>query len=140
MKRILASWLIAILWCGVAHSQTLHLKTRQRVETPKGSGKYEVVEKTVEWEAKKTAIVICDMWDQHWCKGATERVGEMAPAMNEVVRVARKRGAFIVHAPSETMEFYKDTSQRKRAQEAPATTPPVKIGRASCRERVWIPV
>ncbi len=77
-------------------------------------------ERKVEWAPEKTAIIICDMWDKHWCDGATRRVGEMAPVMNRVIQAARKRGVFIIHAPSETMEFYKDTSQRRRAKEAPA--------------------
>jgi hypothetical protein len=23
---------------------------------------------------EKTAVLICDMWDKHWCRGATVRV------------------------------------------------------------------
>lgn len=64
------------------------------------------------------------MWDRHWCAGATGRVEEMAPVMNEVVRVAREQGVFIIHAPSDTMEFYRDTPQRRRAREAPAVPLP----------------
>src|SRR5207245_1080306 len=56
--------------------------------------------------------------------GATQRVGEMAPVMNEVIRAARARGVLIIHAPSETMSFYQDTPQRKRAQAAPAAKLP----------------
>ncbi len=44
----------------------------------------------------------------------------MAPKLNRVVAAARERGVLIVHAPSSCMEFYKDTPQRKRAQDAPA--------------------
>ena len=36
-------------------------------------------EGTVTWEASRTAVVVCDMWDQHHCPDATVRVGEMAP-------------------------------------------------------------
>jgi nicotinamidase-related amidase len=68
------------------------------------------------------------MWDQHWCKGASARVAEMAPTMNRVVSEARRRGVLVVHAPSETMDFYKDTPQRKRAQLAPPVKPPASIG------------
>jgi len=114
---------------GLAQAEdTLKFTTRSRIETTKGSGEYQAVEKPVEWDPKKTAIIICDMWDKHWCKGATERVAEMAPVMNRVVNEARRRGVLIVHAPSETMDFYKDTPQRKRAQQAPGATPPSPIG------------
>jgi nicotinamidase-related amidase len=85
--------------------------------------------KKQEWAAKKTAVVICDMWDKHWCAGATGRVGEMAPRMNAVVAELRKRGALIIHCPSDTMGFYKDTPQRKLAQDAPRVETKVALER-----------
>lgn len=96
------------------------LHARKRVETKPGSGRHHVITETVEWDPRKTAVVICDMWDKHWCAGATKRVGEMAPRMNEVVVKARKRGMLIIHCPSDTLDFYKDTPARLLAQEAPA--------------------
>jgi type 1 glutamine amidotransferase/nicotinamidase-related amidase len=77
------------------------------------------VQKKLEWVPEQTAIIICDMWNQHWCKGATSRVGELAPRMNEVVRKARDRGILIVHAPSGTVNFYENHPARMRAQNAP---------------------
>jgi nicotinamidase-related amidase len=59
------------------------------------------------------------MWDKHWCKGASARVAEMAPRMNEVIAQLRKKGVLIIHCPSETMKFYADTPGRKIAQAAP---------------------
>jgi nicotinamidase-related amidase len=59
------------------------------------------------------------MWDKHWCKGATARVAEMAPRMNQTVNELRKRGVLIIHCPSETMKFYEGTAGRKLAQSAP---------------------
>jgi hypothetical protein len=64
------------------------------------------------------------MWDRHWCRGAAERVAEMAPAMNRTLHAARDKGALIIHAPSETVDFYRDTPAYRRAAEAPAATPP----------------
>ena len=96
---------------------TLH--ARRQVETKTGTGRYHAVTETVEWDARKTAVVICDMWDKHWCAGATKRVGEMAPRMNEVVAKARAMGMLIIHCPSDTLDYYKDTPQRKLAQSAP---------------------
>src|SRR6516165_5044172 len=100
----------------------LRLTLRSRT---KGDGdKYTVVEKKATWDPKKTALIICDMWDDHWCKSAARRVGEMAGPLNEVVKTARARGVFIIHAPSSVTDFYKDTPQRKLAREAPfAKTP-----------------
>jgi hypothetical protein len=39
--------------------------------------------------------------------------------MNEVIKAARAKGVFIIHCPSDTMDFYKDFPQRKLAQAAP---------------------
>src|SRR5438552_2436089 len=83
------------------------LHARRQVETKPGSRRYHAITETVEWDPKATAIVICDMWDKHWCAGATKRVGEMAPRMNEVVSKARQQGALIIHCPSDTLDFYK---------------------------------
>ena len=69
------------------------------------------------WNPKETAIIVCDMWNQHWCKGATARVAEMAPRMNEVLTIARQKGITIVHAPSDTIGSYQDHPARKRALE-----------------------
>lgn len=78
-----------------------------------------IAEKKLQWKASETAIVICDMWNQHWCQGATSRVAEMATRMNECIANARKRGVTIIHAPSETMDFYKDHRAYLRAQTVP---------------------
>ena len=82
---------------------------------------------TVRWDPRQTAIIICDMWDDHTCKAAAQRVAEMVPTMNRMVSAAREIGVFIIHAPSGTMSFYDDTPQRQRAIEAPLTESPIEI-------------
>jgi len=77
------------------------------------------VQKKLEWDPKQSAIIICDMWNQHWCKGATSRVGELAPRMNEIVSKARGKGVLIIHSPSGTVNFYENHPARKHAQDAP---------------------
>ncbi len=64
--------------------------------------------------ATETAILICDMWDRHWCGGATARVSAMAPRMNALVERARAAGIQIIHAPSDTMEFYEKSEYAGR--------------------------
>jgi type 1 glutamine amidotransferase/nicotinamidase-related amidase len=91
----------------------MHLRARE--ESPPGSGQFRPVQQTARWQGAKTAIVVCDMWDRHWCQGATRRVAEMAPRMNEVLAAARQRGVLIIHCPSSCMEAYKDTPMRKLA-------------------------
>lgn len=108
---------------------SLALTTRSLARSTTDSNDWQTVEKTVAWNPKKTALVICDMWDRHWCEGATRRVGELAPRMNEVVKKARAQGVFIIHCPSDTMKFYEGTPGRRLAQAAPTVTPKVPLQR-----------
>ncbi len=108
-----------------AEAGTLAVPTRFQEKA--ASGKFEEAHGVQQWDPRKTTLILCDMWDKHWCAGATRRVAEMAPVMNEVVRAARRQGVFIIHAPSDTMEFYADTPQRKRAPEAPPATLPATL-------------
>ncbi len=109
----------------VAGKLRLHL--RQRQETPPGSGRFNVVERDADWEVSETAIIICDMWDDHYCKSAAQRVGVMAPRMNHVITAARNHGVMIIHAPSGTLDQYASTPHRRRMQQAPAAKPPVPL-------------
>jgi nicotinamidase-related amidase len=93
----------------------LHTRSRGTKTGADGSRVQDVVESTKEWDPSKTALIICDMWDNHWCKGAAHRVEELAVPMNKVIAAARQRGVFVIHAPSTTVDFYKDSPQRKRA-------------------------
>jgi type 1 glutamine amidotransferase/nicotinamidase-related amidase len=95
------------------------LQTRLRASSDDGGGKYRIIFKTVGWQPEKTAVIVCDVWDKHWCRSASRRVAEMAPRINEFLQAARRRGALIVHAPSGCMEAYADHPARKRATEAP---------------------
>ena len=104
--------LICFMNAPLRADDALHLHLRSRKGT-------RVTEKGAEWKPRETALVICDMWDDHWCQGAARRVAELAGPMNEMVKTARAKGVFIIHAPSTTVNFYKDTPQRKRAQTAP---------------------
>ena len=74
--------------------------------------------------AARTAIVITDMWDKHWCRGATERVGQIAARMEPLLKTARAAGILIIHSPSVTMEFYVRSEGRRLAQSAPGVDPP----------------
>ena len=79
------------------------------------------------WKHAETAIIICDMWDNHYCQNAARRVKAMAPRMNQVLEGARLAGITIIHAPSGTMDVYAGTPQRMRLMKAQKVTPPVPI-------------
>ena len=111
---------VLLVACGlsVSHAGELALNARSRVPTHSDSPRFHTTQSPLSWQAEQTAIVVCDMWDKHWCPTATERVGQMASRMNEVVKAARAKGALIIHCPSDTLDFYKDTPQRKLAMAA----------------------
>lgn len=114
---------------GSKNAEPLSLTTRQRVEASPGTGNYQITERQVQWNPRETAVIVVDMWDKHWCNGATSRVAEIAPRMNTFIHAARDRGVFVIHAPSSCMDAYKDHPGRKRAQNAPrATNLPPEIG------------
>ncbi len=116
---------LAMTMSALAADNALKLHLRSRTATQLGDVRVE--EREVSWDPKRTALIICDMWDDHWCKSAARRVAEMAGPLNEVVKRARERGVFIIHAPSTCTGFYKDAPQRKLALTAPFAKTPVAL-------------
>lgn len=103
------------------------LHQRTRTETAKGSGEWKEGSKEVVWNAAETAIIVCDMWDGHYCVSAAERVSEMVPRMNAVLNAARNHGATVIHAPSGVTYHYADMPQRKRMQQATKYKPEIPL-------------
>jgi nicotinamidase-related amidase len=130
--RVLMMFHYGLVFCGAlilaasaspgyaSDGNVLELHTRSRTDT--GS-----VERVVRWDPLRTVIIVCDMWDQNWCKGATTRALTMVPSMNQVLDAARNAGITIIHAPSETMAFYRDAPGRKLVQSAPPVRTPFPI-------------
>jgi type 1 glutamine amidotransferase/nicotinamidase-related amidase len=114
-----SAWSSRNAWSGDDASLNLFTRSRELAD----AGEFDCRYKTVQWDGEKTAIVVCDMWDQHWCPSATRRVAEMAPRMNEVLKAARRRGVLIIHSPSGTLAAYENTPQRRLASSAPAVQP-----------------
>ncbi len=125
---------LCLLGCGgqSAHSQhgktsfpdSLQFLSRQQISH---DNDWQEIEKLTSWRPAETAIIICDMWDRHWCDSATARVAAMAPKVNYAIEVARKRGVKIIHAPSSTMEFYQDHPARNKAIHLPRHEPPIPL-------------
>lgn len=95
-----------------------------RVQEAADGDAWEAQTEPASWKPQETAVLITDMWDQHWCEGAETRVGEMAPRMNEVIKAARAQGITIVHSPSSVISYYTEHPARKRVADFPASTPP----------------
>ena len=47
----------------------------------------------------RTAIIIIDVWDDHWCKYYKELNDKLAPKIGAFVEKARQAGMTIIHAP-----------------------------------------
>lgn len=131
VSRILSALtLLSLTMLAPADDTTLNLTLRTR--TAAG-----VSETKSTWDAAKTAIVVCDMWDDHWCKSAAARVGELVGPMNEMLKSARAKGVFVIHAPSTCTDYYKNTPQRKRAQSAPFAPTPKPLATAERWGTAW---
>ena len=102
----------------------LRLHVRERKETAPGSQQFQIAEREVEWEVSKTAVVVVDMWDGHYCRSAAQRVGVMVPRMNHAITAARNHGVMIIHSPSGVVDMYADSPFRKRMQQLPTATGP----------------
>lgn len=104
------------------------LRLRRRHQELKiGAGGFrwwEVVEEERSVAPERVAIIVCDVWDRHWSRGANQRVAGLVPRMARVINRSREREVSIIHAPSETMEFYRDSPARHRAREIPRIEPP----------------
>ena len=97
---------------------TLQLDLRRLRKLDTGVDQWQQVTNHAHWDPSRTAAVVCDMWNRHWCKSATARVAEMAPRMNDVLTDLRRRGVLIIHCPSDTLKYYEGTPGRKLAQAA----------------------
>jgi nicotinamidase-related amidase len=110
-------------------SLSLLVRTQVLTQDQRGYNGWQLVERSVSWAGNETALVLCDVWDHHWCRGAEERLSAMLPRMNEVVRAARDAGIQIVHAPSETMGFYAHSPARRRIAGLLPVEPPLPLER-----------
>jgi nicotinamidase-related amidase len=121
--------LLAAMLLAAADEPLWQLPVRRATEVAPNTGRYHPLHRSESWEPTRTAVVICDLWDKHWCPGATARVGEMVPRIEELTSELRKRGALIVHCPSDTMDYYKGHPGRKLAMAAPKVEPKIPLQR-----------
>lgn len=97
----------------------LDLNLQTQVVSRERNGFWDRVTVPKRFPVGETALLLCDVWDDHWCSGAARRVDAMVGRMNEVVASAREAGVQIIHAPSGTMQFYALTPQRRRIVDSP---------------------
>jgi nicotinamidase-related amidase len=63
----------------------------------------------------KTAIIVVDMWNSHWCMTTSERVSAMVPRMNAVLNIARSLGMQVVWNPTDVVTGYSGYPQYEKA-------------------------
>lgn len=110
-----------------ANNKDIKLQLRTQVQPFHSSGPWVEAQFDSSIVPAKTAIIITDMWDKHWCNGATHRVGLIAQRMEPLLSLARNAGILIIHAPSETMDFYRAAPGRLLAENAPRSAPPSEL-------------
>jgi len=103
----------------------LDLRSRQADE----EGWIQIIHEKQTWDARETAVIVCDMWDTHHCLNAVRRVKQLAPRIDALVRQMRDKGAIVIHAPSACVKFYDDHRARKQTLLVPqADNLPAEIG------------
>lgn len=90
----------------------------QRTSAADGQS-YDRLIRSEKWSPKTTAFIVCDLWDKHHCLKAVRRLEEFAPRLNQVLEEARRRGAIIIHSPSDCMPAYDSHPARLRAIAVP---------------------
>src|ERR1051325_5601454 len=125
-KRVFGFVMLACVAAAAADTSNaiFHLSLRTRVQPFKGIGEWQEAHFGTTLPVARTAVLICDMWDKHWCTGASRRVGELAERMEPVIEAARSHGIQIIHSPSDVMDFYKAAPQRLRMLAVPKLEPP----------------
>jgi nicotinamidase-related amidase len=73
---------------------------------------------------KNAGIVVVDMWNEHWCKTHTRRVGELVPNINAAIAGARERGAAIMFAPADCLGYYVNHEARRAVLNLQKVPPP----------------
>ena len=97
----------------------LNLRTQKLTVDSKGYSGWSTCIAPGVFEASETAVLICDMWDKHWSRGAEERGSVIALKINGFIKEARKKGVSIIHSPSDTIGFYSQTKARQRMLDIP---------------------
>ena len=108
---------------------TLNLRSQVLDRDEGGHNYWRPVIERRRWPCRETILLLCDVWDRHWSRGASARLDAMVGRMDQLARVLRRRGVHVVHAPSATMDFYAATPARRRMVEAAAAEPPEEIDR-----------
>jgi nicotinamidase-related amidase len=116
---MLAAILITLPLPAIVRADEMLLTLRSLRQPTPNSVRWERQTEQQRWDAKDTAVIVCDVWDLHHSLNAVRRLEEFAPRLNQVIAEARRRGATIIHSPSDCMAAYEDHPARQRAVAVP---------------------
>ncbi len=120
IKQSLQIMLISAVAMGVNSVNASDFDLQFRAQVPDADQRtWRSVIHSESWNPQESAVIICDVWDAHHCWNAVRRLEEMLPRMNQVVSKLRDKGVTVIHAPSDCMEFYRNSPARLRAAQAP---------------------
>ena len=105
----------------------LTLRSQALVQDAESRNVWQVREERKSFPRSETALLLCDVWNNHWSKGAVIRLNALVPKLNHVVKKARENGILIIHAPSDVLAPYENTPPRNRMTETPRIEPPAEI-------------
>lgn len=119
LKYIVLFMFVSVLfWSEAAASElSLTLRSRQLVTDNKGCISWQLKENKTSLHAQETAVIIIDVWNKHWSKGAMLRTDKIVPSINDFLSVARKHEVLIIHAPAGTVRNYEENPARQRAKQ-----------------------
>lgn len=124
MPRFLTLPLLGAIFMLTHSARAEDAQLTLRLYRPSALQEYHRVTEPATWQMESTAVIVCDVWDQHHCYNAVQRLNEFTPRLNQFLAEARRRGATIIHAPSDCMETYAEHPARKRAIDAPSVQQP----------------
>ena len=115
IRLILTAAALLCLGLDTIHGDELRLIGRYREQTAEKA--FLTREKQLDWSPRETAVIVVDMWNNHWCTTSAQRTGELAPVVNRFVSAARDRGALVIHSPSDCMKFEDRAAERPAEQQ-----------------------
>ena len=113
------SMVAALMMATPSMADDFALTLRYQVETAPDSGQHHRLVRQETWNPRETAVIVCDVWDLHHSQNAVRRLEAFAPRLDEVLKEARRRGATIIHSPSDCMDAYPEHPARQRAMATP---------------------
>ena len=64
----------------------LRLQRQRLIQDDRRHNVWEVITEEVQAEPARLALILCDVWDSHWCQGAVDRLQAMPESLWSALR------------------------------------------------------